>query len=132
MRNQDRARNAERYLRRRDEYWNNGLKYIGEGKYSKASEFLWGAAAQSMKAVAEMRGISITKHSMFFDFMRELSKELEDEELYKSFSLLNELHRNFYDEYMGPTDIQIHVENAGRFLQRMEEIGKRLEHQASS
>lgn len=126
MRNQDRARRAERYLRRRDEYWNNGLKYVGEGKFSKASEFLWGAVAQSIKAVAAMRNISITKHSMFFDFMRELSKELEDKELYESFLFLNELHKNFYDEYMGPTEIQIYIGKAGRFLQRIEEIGRYL------
>ncbi len=130
MKSQDRARKAERYLRKRDEYWNNGLKYVGEGKFSKASEFLWGAVAQSIKAVAAMRNISVIKHPMFFHFMRKLSRELEDKELYGSFLSLNELHKNFYDEYMGPMEIQIYLEKAERFLQRVEEIGKRIEHQA--
>jgi len=129
MRNQDRARRAERYLRRRGEYWSNALKYVGEGKFSKASEFLWGAVAQSIKAAAAMRDISITRHSAFFDFMRELSKELEDKELYKSFLFLNDLHKNFYDEYIGPAEFQIYLEEAGKFLQRIEEIGRHLEYQ---
>ena len=132
MGNQDRARRAERYLRRRDEYWNNGLKYVGEGKFSKASEFLWGAVAQSIKAVAAMKDMSITQHSKFFDFMRELSKELEDEELYKSFLFLNDLHKNFYDEYIGPAELEIYLKEAGKFLKRVEEIGAHLEQQISS
>lgn len=132
MKAQDRAIRAKRYLRKRDEYWNNGLKYVGEGKFSKASKFLWGAVAQSIKAVAAMRDMSITQHVKFFDFMRELSEEIEDKELYGSFLFLNELHRNFYDEYMGPTEIQIYLEKAERFLQKMEETCKHIECQAPS
>ena len=131
MRNQDRTSRAERYLRRRDEYWNNGLKYVGEGKFSKASEFLWGAVAQSIKAVAAMRDISIIKHPKFFDFMSKLSKELEDEELYKSFLFLNDLHKNFYDEYIGPDGFQIYLKEAGKFLQKTEAIGRQIEERIS-
>jgi len=127
MRNQDSARRTERYLRRRSEYWSNALKYVGEGKFSKASEFLWGAVAQSIKALAAMRDVSISRHSMFFDFMRELSKEQEDAELYKSFLFLNNLHKNFYDEYIGAADFQIYLEEAGKFLRRVEVIGAQIE-----
>jgi Archaeal PaREP1/PaREP8 family. len=131
MRNQDRAISAQRYLRRRSEYWDNALKYVGGGKFAKASEFLWGAIAQSIKAVAIMRDIKITRHSAFFDFMRDLSKELNDKDLYKSFVFLNTLHRNFYDERIGPAESQIYLEEAGRFLRKIEEIGKQIELQIS-
>ena len=131
MRHQNRAKRAERYLKRRDEYWGNALKYVGEGKFSKASELLWGAVAQSIKAAGAMRDISITSHSKFFYFMRELSKELEDEELYKSFLFLNDLHKNFYDEYIGPAESQIYLKEARKFLQKIEEIGAHLEQQIS-
>ncbi len=39
---------AQRHLRRRDDYYNNALKYAAKGNFPKASELLWGAVTQSL------------------------------------------------------------------------------------
>ncbi|MHC1610512.1 MAG: PaREP1 family protein [Candidatus Methanospirareceae archaeon] len=118
---------AQRHLRRRDDYYNNALRYIAEGKFSKASELLWGAVTQSLKALAATRDINIPTHAAFFNFTRDLAKELEDEEFHKSFLFLNNLHKNFYDEAIDPKDFQLYRKEAELFLRKVEEIGKRIE-----
>ena len=114
-------------MRRRDDYYNNALKYAAKGKFPKASELLWGAVTQSLKALAATRNIYIVSHAMFFSFTHDLSKELEDEEFHRSFLFLNTLHKNFYDEVIDPKDFQMYHEEAESFLRKITEIGKRVE-----
>jgi hypothetical protein len=118
---------TQRYLRRRDDYYNNALKYAAKGKFSKASELLWGAVTQSLKALAAMRDIDITTHVAFFNFTRDISKDLEDEEFHKSFLFLNTLHKNFYDEVIDPKDFQMYHKEAESFIRKIEEIAKKIE-----
>ena len=117
---------AQRHLRRRDDYYNNALKYAAKGKFPKASEFLWGAVTQSLKALAATRDITRPTHAAFFNFTRDISKELEDEDFYKSFLFLNTLHKNFYDEVIDPKDFQMYRKEAESFLRKIEEIAKRI------
>ena len=117
---------AQRHLKLRDDYYKNALKYTAKGKFQKASELLWDAVTQSLKALAATRDIDIATHAAFFDFTRELAKELEDEEFHKSFMFLNNLHRNFYDETIAPKDFQIYRKEAESFIRKIEEIGKKI------
>ena len=117
---------AQRHVRRRDDYYNNALKYAATGKFPKASEFLWGAVTQSLKALAATRDINIASHAAFFSFTRDISKELEDEEFHKSFLFLNTLHKNFYDEVIDPKDFQMYHKEAESFLRKIEEIAKKI------
>lgn len=122
---------VQRYLRRREDYYNNALKHAAKGNFSKASELLWGAVTQSLKALAAMRGIAITIHGSFFNFTRLISEELKDEEFHKSFLFLNDLHRNFYDEYIDSKDFHIYREEAESFMRKIEEIVRRIEREDS-
>ncbi len=122
----DNLNKAQRHVRRRDDYYNNALKYAATGKFPKASEFLWGAVTQSLKALAATRDITIATHAAFFSFTRDISKELEDEEFHKSFLFLNTLHKNFYDEVIDPKDFQMYRKEAESFLRKIEEIAKRI------
>jgi len=116
---------VQTYLKRRDEYYVNALKSASKGEFSKASEFLWGAITQSLKALAAVNGIGLGKHKQFFEFMRQISKELRDEELYKSFLFLRKLHINFYEEVIDPQDFQIYLKEAKLFMQKIDEIIKK-------
>src|SRR6266702_683917 len=88
----------------RDQYRSNGKHAIAAGEYRKASELLWGAVTQQLKALAATHNIVITSHRQFFDFLRQLAAELEDKPLYEDFVALNALHKNFYDEII-PSDL---------------------------
>jgi hypothetical protein len=60
----------------RDQYRANADQAIAGGEYRKASELLWGAVTQQLKALAATYNIVITSHRQFFDFLRQLAAEL--------------------------------------------------------
>ncbi len=88
----------------RDQYRTNAEHAIAMGEYRKASELLWGAVTQQLKALAATYNFVITSHRQFFDFLRQLAAELKDKPLYEDFVALNALHKNFYDEII-PSDV---------------------------
>lgn len=88
--------------RARDQYRSNAESAIASGEFRKASELLWGALTQQLKAVAATYNVVITSHRQFFEFLRQLAAELQDKPLYEDFVALNALHKNFYDEVIPP------------------------------
>lgn len=114
------------YVKMRDEYLANAEKFAGKGEYRKASELLWGAVTQAIKASAFKRGLVIENHAQFFEFMQGVAKETGDESLYKTFLLLNDLHKNFYDEKIRPVDFGIYLKEAHQFMLKLKEIMEKL------
>lgn len=93
------------YIKMRDYYLENARIAISKKEWRKASELLWGAITQSIKAVGSCKGISIVRHRDFFSFVKEITKETNDEEYYSLFLDLNGLHINFYDEVIPPEEL---------------------------
>ncbi len=106
----------------RDEYRANAEHAIAAGEYRKASELLWGAVAQQLKALAARHNIVITSHRQFFDFLRQLSSELGDSPLYEDFIALNALHKNFYDEIIPPDAFPGFYQKAIEYIVRLEKL----------
>ncbi len=106
----------------RDEYRSNAVEAIAAGEFRKASELLWGALTQQLKALAATRNIVIESHRQFFDFLRQLAAELRDEQLYVDFVNLNALHKNFYDETIPPDAFAGFYEKAIRFIGRLDDL----------
>ena len=93
---------------------------MAAGEYRKASELLWGAVTQQLKALAATRDIMIQSHRDFFDFIRQLAKELNDKSLYDEFVALNSLHRNFCDEVIPPEDFPDFYRRTIHYIERLE------------
>ena len=116
------------YVRARDSYLSNAERLASRGEIRKASELLWGAVAQSIKAVAARRGHRIESHRQLLTYARELARETGDQELYKQLLLARILHENFYDETLDPTDFEIIAREAYRLIAKLDRILKSLEH----
>lgn len=114
-----------RYLKARDNYFSNAEEAIAKKEFRKASELLWGAITQAVKALASLSNIHIAKHAEFFDYTRAVSKEIGEKELHTLFLELNTLHKNFYDEEIPSLDFPIFYEKAMRFLRKTEELIKK-------
>lgn len=110
------------YIRMRDSYFTNAQKFATRGEFRKASELLWGAVTQAIKALAAKLDIRIENHQQFFSFMERVAKETKEPELYESFLFLNDLHKNFYDEKIRPADFEIYLKKAFSFIKRLQEI----------
>jgi len=114
------------FLRMRDHYLCNAEETIKKEELRKASELLWGAITQAIKALGSASNIYIGKHGEFFDFVRDVGRETNDNELYLLFLDLNALHKNFYDETIPSQDFPIYYEKAYLFLRKMDEITRRV------
>ncbi len=110
------------FLRMRDKYLSNANEMIKNEEWRKASELLWGAVTQSIKALASTSNINIRKHEEFFIFIETLGKEIDDKEIYRLFLDLNALHRNFYDEIIPEESFPIYYEKVEQFLEKLESI----------
>lgn len=108
----------------RDQYRANAEHAIEAGELRKASELLWGAIAQQLKALAATRNILITSHRQFFDFLRQLASEISDESLYKDFVALNALHKNFYDETIPPDVFPDYYDQSLKFIARIDQLAR--------
>ncbi len=106
----------------RDQYRSNAEHAIAAGEYRKASELLWGAVTQQLKALAAAHNIVITSHRQFFDFLRQLASELGDRPLYEDFIALNALHKNFYDEVIPPDAFPGFYQKAIEYIVRLETL----------
>jgi len=96
---------TKKYVDQSLRYLENGLIFLNQGDYDKASEFLWGSAAQAVKAVAASKGIELKTHGQLWQFTRELAKELGDPRVYETFRTASYLHTNFYEVELGPEEV---------------------------
>ena len=116
-----------RYISTRDHYYKNMEESLAKGEYRKASELLWGAITQAIKALASLPPSpkEIHTHKEFFLFVKEVSRETADEEYFTLFNELNALHKNFYDEIFPSESFPIFLRKAKIFLEKTDELIKR-------
>lgn len=74
---------------------------LHRGDVNQAAEKGWGAAAQMVKAVAQRRGWPHDEHRLLVRAIGQLVEETRDEELAQCFNAAGELHRAFYEGYLG-------------------------------
>jgi hypothetical protein len=115
------------FMQTRDQYLSNAEHAIAAGEYRKASELLWGAVTQQLKALAASRNILITSHRQFFDFLRQYAAETGDRRLYEDFVTLNALHTNFYDEIIPADTFPIFYQKAIDYIAHLESLAKNTE-----
>jgi len=124
-RDEEKIRKAMEYEEAKRAYYENALKFLGEGNIRKASEFLWGSIAMQIKLLALVKkNQHLGSHGQISSFIKGLSKELQDEEMLKSFEFLQRLHINFYDEVIDPEVFMLYVKEARKFLEKIERIIK--------
>lgn len=94
------------------------------GEFRKASELLWGSVTQELKAFAASYNVVISSHRQFFQFLQQVSKELDDRSLYLEFVELNALHKNFYDEIIPPDVFPDYYRRAVEYTDRLDALLK--------
>ena len=88
----------------------------------QASEQGWGAGAQMIKAAASERGWDHDRHGLLDRAARRLAGEVGDEELRKQFALAGELHSNYYEGFMDKGDVELHLRDLTRFVERVDGV----------
>ena len=95
---------------------------LASGDYLQASEKLWAAAAQMVKAVADRHGWRHDSHRSLFEAVSQLAQETGDEDLKVSFQIANSLHTNFYESWQPQEYVESSVQIIERFISRLERL----------
>ena len=88
------------YRSHSDILWQEAQTALQEDNAIQASEKLWGAAAQAVKAVAEARGWPHGSHRELYNVIARLRQETDHSRLAELFAIANALHQNFYEWWM--------------------------------
>ena len=115
---------VENYLWLNDKYIKEGDALLTKEDYVQASEKFWGAAAEVVKAIAAKRGADIQSHGGLFRFITMLSKELNDSELLRSFSLAGALHQNFYENWLTSEIVVDHSKAVKSLVKKLEKLAR--------
>ena len=92
------------------------------GDLIQASEKFWGAAAHSLKSIAETRGWQHKSHAHFYRIIRNLSNETSDKDLIYLFNAADSLHSNFYENWMQEDEIRHFSIQVAQLIDRLSEI----------
>ena len=99
---------------------------LAAGDLQQASEKGWGAAAQMLKAIAEQRSWEHGKHRHLSRAASRLRTETGDRDVYRFFSVANDLHGNFYENEMSAEDIAESLDDVQALLDRLETLLKQV------
>ena len=103
-------------------YLQDAEALLDKGDYSQASEKLWGAAAQVVKAIAATRRWRHSSHRDLREVVGRLYRESGDEELPRLFSVAESLHANFYENYMSGDIVQLHAADIRKLVEKLEAL----------
>lgn len=117
-------RKAETYLELNGKYLREAEELISKGDYVQASEKLWGAAAEMVKAVAMKRDMKeLGEHRILFEYVSKLDKESTELNLKRLFMTARLLHTNFYeDELSADYIVGIGYKDVIEFINKMRRL----------
>ena len=79
---------------------------LDAGDVLQASEKGWGAAAHTVKAIAEQRGWIHERHGHLFGVVRNIVAESGQPRIMDLFHIANGLHTNFYEGWLSHEEVE--------------------------
>lgn len=91
---------VEVHLKLLEKYMNEAEDFLKKGDYVQASEKVWKAAAQAVKALAAKDGREIRSHRELNEEVSRISRETGDDEIRALWQSATALHQNFYENWL--------------------------------
>ena len=113
---------AEEYRTASTTLYDQAMVELDAGDLRQASEKFWGASAQALKSLAERRGWRHGSHAHFYRIMARLESETEDPDLMLQFDAANQLHINFYENWLDEWQIRRRAVHVRSFVETLAEI----------
>ncbi len=107
------------YVKLNGKYLRDSQRLLDKRDYAQASEKLWGAMAEIIKAVAAKRGVELGTHRSLGEFVSRLQKEHPEWDLVPAFGLGNTLHTNFYEDWLPPDHVELYANVVREFIERL-------------
>ena len=113
---------TENYLRLNGKYLSEAEDLTRQRDFAQASEKLWGATAEIVKAVAAKRGVELGTHASLWDYVSKLNAEHPDWSLRRDFSYMGNLHQNFYEDWLPEDYVKDGLEIAKGFVKKLRSL----------
>ena len=95
---------------------------LNAGDTQQASEKVWGAAAQSIKSLAESRGWNHQHHGLLRDAIQELRDERGRLDLVLLYHAAHELHTNYYEHAYSSEEVRDRLMFAQELIGHLEAL----------
>jgi len=115
----------ENYLNLLNKYLAEADDMLAKEDFTQASEKMWGAAAEAVKAVAAARGVELLSHRDLWEFTTKLDKEHPEMNLLNLFHIANSLHTNFYENWLTPEALKKGSEAVHEFVEKLRKVTSR-------
>ena len=115
---------SDHYLERGQIFLRQAQDELERGDLRQASEKAWGAAAQAIKAVAEERGWNHDRHPLLFYVVGQVNDERRRARLNRLFGVANEMHVNFYEDWLAESDVQYGIDTVKVLVERLDRVRK--------
>ncbi|MBI4181910.1 MAG: hypothetical protein HY520_03010 [Candidatus Aenigmarchaeota archaeon] len=110
------------YQKTKEHYLSNAKETIQKKEFRKASELLWGVVTQEIKAIAILKGFTLSSHGEMEKFIKRIVYETGDKRIFDLFSQMEFLHKNFYDKKIEDKHFNSYYSQVFEFLGRMEKL----------
>jgi len=111
---------TQTYQQAAGELLEQGLNELAAGDVRQASEKGWGAAAQMVKSVAELRGWTHNNHGALYAVVDRLVRDTGDQDIRRLFGVASSLHVNFYENWMSAEYVQGGLDDVRRLLEMLQ------------
>ena len=95
---------------------------FAKGDLLQASEKGWGAVAQAVKAAAILRGLEHRSHRALRQVAIDLRDETGNIRILELFGLAENLHANYYEAWMRPSEVEVYISNARELVEILENL----------
>ncbi len=102
-------------------YYENAIALMNRGEYRKASELLWGATTQMIKALSQVEGTEIRSHKQFRSYVHD-KLSYADPKLMSQFRDIESLHNHFYDATLERDEVEQISATVRQFIERLREL----------
>ena len=113
------SRESDEYAALSQRYIRQAEEELSREDYLQAGEKAWGAVATAIKAVAEQRGWHHKHHDLTGEALLWLADESAKPELKDAFALVEQVHRNFYENRLTEQEVARGVDLARFLLQEV-------------
>ena len=113
---------STRYLEVSRKYYRQALEELDKGDLSQASEKVWGASAEALKALAAVRGWNHKSHPFLRDIATHTYMEFGRPRLIELFDILEWAHFNYYEHRLDHDAVQMRVDQCRELVSLLEEI----------
>ncbi len=109
----------QNYLRLNGKYLSEAENLVRAKEFAQASEKLWVASAEIVKAVAAKRGIELGTHGSLWEYVSKLDAEHPKWKLRRDFSYAGNLHQNFYEAWLPEAYVTEGLDIIKEFVRRL-------------